>query len=365
MKNLFLRLTVQLENLELPEFFRPHGPLFTHWLPNGLSDAVEVRCAHKGNQLRLWFERRGYVERDFIRYDPRRREVDKISMQRQAKLEAGDLHGEGQFVALTSPEMKAIEDNAIGHEDYIAAGKRVVEFLYTPVSNLIAVLKYQYGQYWLPSLDAWDSRRQTLGGYCSSTFFLRWRSSEEQEWQPFLPTQQGSTFIVGPPPGRGYGEYLSREDWEKIKKTDLNAALHLASIILGRANELFDTGQLRQAFVEAGSAAELAVNKYVLARGQALGIRDSSLDQFFELPLAKQIAVTVTLSQMDVGPMLPKALKAIDTRNRIVHKGEHPSTNDADCLRALFKVVAAILEADHKFPILTSSNALNAKPAEK
>ena len=94
MNNLILRLSVHLENWDLPEFFRPRGPLFTHWLPNGQSDAVEIRCPHKGNHLRLWFERRGYVERDFVRYDAKRREVDETVMQRQGTSEAGDLHGD-------------------------------------------------------------------------------------------------------------------------------------------------------------------------------------------------------------------------------------------------------------------------------
>ena len=64
-----------------------------------------------------------------------------------------------QLAVLTSSELKVIQDNAIGHEDYVAAGKRVVDFLYGPVSNFIAVLKFQYGQHWLPTLEPWDSIR--------------------------------------------------------------------------------------------------------------------------------------------------------------------------------------------------------------
>jgi hypothetical protein len=67
----------------------------------------------------------------------------------------------------------------------------------------------------------------------------------------------------------------------------------------------------------------------------------------------------------NAGTLLADAIKAIEIRNRIVHEGEHPSASDADCLRSLLLVVAAILEADHKFPALTTSNALGPKPTEE
>lgn len=166
---------------------------------------------------------------------------------------------------------------------------------------------------------------------------------------------------VGAFRGRGYGEYLSKEDWENIKSTsDLNAGPHLATIILGRANELLDAGHLRQAFVEAGSAAELAVNKYLLSKGEALGVSGASIAQFFDLPLSKQIAITVTIARLSPKEVLSEALRAIDIRNKIVHEGKQPSDKDAGCLVSLMQVVATLLETEHKFPVLTSSNRLDA-----
>jgi hypothetical protein len=221
MNALHLRLTLSLKNWDIEEFSRPHGPLFTRWLPNGVTDAIEVKCLHEGNQLRLWFERRGHSDSGYIRYDAKCSRIDEAVMERQGKLEAGALHGQGVFVALSTQEIKTIKDNLIGHADYIAAGKRVVGFLHKPISNLVALLKYQYGQHWLPDIEAWDSRKSTLGSYCSSKFRLRWRLKEDDEWKNFLPTEKGETisYVISKD---SYQEFLSREDWDTIRtKTDL------------------------------------------------------------------------------------------------------------------------------------------------
>lgn len=359
MNILHLRLTVSLENWDFQDFERPHGPLFTHWLPNGVSDAIEIKCPHEGNNLRLWFARRGYINNGFIRYDTKRSEIDETVMKRQGKLEAGALHGQGVCVTFSTQEINAIKGNLIGHEDYIAAGKRVVDFLHKPISNLVALLKYQYGQYWLPEIEAWDSRRNTLGSYCSSTLHLQWCLKEDEEWENFLPTDKGETIAatLG-----DFSEYLSKEDWDKIRTTaDLNNDTSLASKILGRANELLDNEQLRQAFVEATTAAELAVYRHIKLKSNIIGIDETHLKQFFELPLIKQLAITTIISEVTSGELIKKALKAIEIRNKIVHEGFHPDATDTEALKSLFCIVAALLNIRHKFPGLNSgSNKLDA-----
>ena len=82
-------------------------------------------------------------------------------------------------------------------------------------------------------------------------------------------------------------------------------------------------------------------------------------NKFFELPLSRQIAVSVALTRLVDGKTINNALKAIDIRNRIVHEGYHPSKSEAANLKSLFRVVAALLEKDHKFPGLTSGNMLS------
>jgi hypothetical protein len=282
-------------------------------------------------------------------------------MRRQGKLNAGSLYGEAAFVNVTETELDVIKNNSVGSDDYISVGKRVIDFLYPPVSNFIDILRTQYGQYWLPEVPPWDSRKATLGTYCSSEFSLRWKINDNDEWQRFLPTEQGGFLTIGPLPGRGFKEYLTEEDWQQMKsKTDLYENPLLATIILGKASEFLDTGHLRQAFVEATTAIELAVHHYMKTRADALGLKSEVFNKFFDMPLVKQVAVICTTSKLVEADVLKGALQAIEIRNRIVHEGFLPHDHHQKPLRSLFSTVSLLVGVDHKFPVLTGQNEIGA-----
>jgi hypothetical protein len=140
-------------------------------------------------------------------------------MQRQAHLDGGHLRGEAQYSHVTKSELEDLRGSRLGSDGYVTLGKRIVSFLYPPVSSFIDTLRAQYGQYWLPELLAWDSRRESLGSYCATSLWLRWKETVDANWQRFEPTDRSQTIVVERLPRRGNEEYLTYDDWQRLQKT--------------------------------------------------------------------------------------------------------------------------------------------------
>ena len=358
---LYLSFAVSLKNYTIPEIVQPNGPLFHRWLPDGRTDAVSVPTADERDRLVFWFDRRGYVAADFIRYDNARQEVDPEVMKRQGHLDAGPLRGEAQYAHATSAELEALREDRQGSDEYIALGKRVIDFLYPPLAVFIDLLRCQYGQYWLPELQPWDSRTQSIGSFCHSSIFLRWRENEDQGWREFLPTERTGTIRVPRLPGRGFGEYLTETDWKYLQKTfDPNAGISLALRLLGRAHELGDSGHVAEAFIQLVTGAELAIEHFLTMRVSGFSKEMASSKQSFStLPLKTRLTVLVTAASLAPQVTLEKALQAIDLRNEIVHQGKQPQDPDGTMFLALMQCAKALLGLKElKTPVLYPVNEL-------
>jgi hypothetical protein len=358
---LLLSFAIHLDAIQLDHFVPPHGPLFHRWLPDGRNDAVALPTADNRNSITLWFERRGFVEGGFIRYDRNRSEVDQAIMRRQGNLEAGHVLGEAEYAALTESELTAIRSDGGGTSEYIGFGKRVVQFLQPPLSAFVDLLRTQYGQYWLPELRPWDSRRESLGAYCSTTLWLRWRERPDQEWRRFLPTDQSSTIVVEALPRRGCGEYLTEADWRHIQATFQGCGnAPLALRVLARAHELQDTGHVREALIQAVTGIELSIESFLTARNTRRSSKIVLPPQFFNLPLKAQLAVVVTASDLVPEATLERATKAIDLRNDIVHEGKACNDPSWELLLALMECGQALLGlTELKSPVLYAGNELS------
>src|SRR6266545_3321130 len=329
---LILSFRVDLENYEIDELVRPKGPLFHRWLPAGRSEAIVVPMEDNRDRLDLWFERKGYVDDfgGFIRYDRKRSEVDVEVMKLQAHLDGGPLCGELHYAHTTTTELEAIRQDQVGSEEYVALGKRIVDFLFVPLSEFVELLRNQYGQYWLRELRPWNAETQSLGSYCAHTLWLEWREAENQSWRKFQPTIPTGVLTEPPLPGREWAEYLTESDWRCIQE-NFNPwqNMPLALRLIGRAHELRDLGHLKEAFVQAVSALELSIEYFLIARANEQS-KDgrSAMNRLFDLPLKTQIWILATASSLVSQATLEDALKAIDARNDIVHEGKHPTYVD-------------------------------------
>src|SRR5262249_45874573 len=128
------------------------------------------------------------------------------------------------------------------------------------VYRFISILRYQYGQFWLNQLEPWDSRNMTLGAYCTSQFHLMWtRDSDPTARYHFHPTPSGATIRMQPPPGRGYEEFLTENDWRSLQEHRCLEDVGLGTQLLGHATEALRLGNLAQAFVNTISALEIGL----------------------------------------------------------------------------------------------------------
>jgi hypothetical protein len=360
-----LRFRVHLERYEMPEFYRPKGPLFHRWLPNGLSDAISVPMRDSRNRLSIWIERRGFVEGGFIKFDPGRAEVDVDIMRRQAKIEAGALCGEMKLGTLTSSELEAVLNNRINSTDYTRVGKIVCEIVAGAVGYISDILRNQYGQFWLAEFEEWDARVYTLGAYCGGVLGAMWKDSDTDLWHPFRPTDPMITGYATRPPGRGYEEYLTECDWRKIQKeiasgepfgSKKNRKAPLALLLVGKAHELHASRHVRQAVIEAVTALEVALGFFM----SSVGLEIADHKEFKDRCRLSLCLTIVGRSSGRIGPeLLKEAVRGIELRNAIVHEGGEPPKDYATALSAMLKAAVALLRIDeHKMPVVDGGNEL-------
>ena len=339
----------------------PDGPLFHRWLPNGIDDAISFAFGTPKDTLQVWFLRRGYMDDGFVRYAPDRFEVDEIMMQRHGWLNAGALRGQATYSQISASEMAAVRADSRGAPEYMYLGKRVVEFLRTPIQGLLDTLRLQYGQYWLRELQPWDSRNASLGGYCQGTFHLKWRESDADEWSPFLPDDPVQIVRSEIGPGRHYAEFLTEKDWRHIQDTTAAVPQHpLAMRVAGRAHELSELGHIAEAYVQAVTALELALEQFMSSRATVQGKQaKAALAAFAEQPLSQQLQIVALASNLVPQDTVEAALRGIFTRNKIGHEASiptHPSTQDLLELRRCTHLLLGL--PDFKSPRLTSGNQL-------
>ena len=194
MKKLQIHIGLNLEDHGIAQYLRPNGPYFHRWLPDGQKDAIQLNTGDSNAKLSVWFEQRGFVKGGWIKYDHKRKEVDEEILKQQAVLDAGALIGYLDIQSLTDDEYKAVTENLIDDSEYISFGKRVINIIHPPISQLIRILRVFYGQYWLREFEKWDSRKTSLGSYCYSTLQLSWSINDGASWQKFKPTKLKRTF---------------------------------------------------------------------------------------------------------------------------------------------------------------------------
>ena len=360
--NLLIKFAVNLEGGSGAFIRSPKGPLFHRWLPEGEKDSISFVTGYPYAKLKAWFERRGFMDGGFITYDTNRREVDETVIPQQAVLDGGPLRGTIEFTGgISSEEMHAVLNNKIGDPAYVGLAKRVVLFIFPHITRLISILRVQFGQYWLRELPAWDSRRESLGGYCASRLFMHWSADDGAAWHPFQPDESRTTITVElRTAGAAYADYMTSEDWA-ILKSLLESGFEptLASHLLSRAYESLEDGDVKNGFVEGITALEVALSKIIKDRSNAVPSLEKDIDFVFSLRLSQRVALIPLLMPHMSMSDLPLVVKALKLRHAIVHDGLVPSDADTKILVALLKFTAQLVPGPHmKFPSANSGNSI-------
>ena len=319
----------------------PQGPILNQWLPDGEKDALTVFKAPNA-ELRVWCERRGYVEKDFIRYDPKRKDVDPAILRRQRGLVAGPLYGQLELKAIADDRVSMLRELATGDSEYVEIGKTVVtQYFYPSISRFVDILRNTYGQYWLQPIDGWDSRYRSIGSYCLS-FNMTWSLDGGGTWQDFLPDEpivRGSV-IVSP----GSKENLTKDDWRELGNLlPEGFRPSFAATLLLAAHNLLENDDSKYALVEGVTALEVAMREFLERNHQDRGIPLKGLQQFFNLPAKTQVLTLGSCLADITAEGLAATISAIDMRNDIVHEGWEPTDKNRDTIRGFLETVAAFL----------------------
>jgi hypothetical protein len=116
------------------------GPLFHRWLPDGETDAIDLYTGFPNARLKVWFERRGYVEGGVIQFDITRKDVDPAIIPTQAALCAGSLFGLLEVQDITDDEATCLSKQLTEDPIYVTLCGTLVDKIIQPcVSRLIDI----------------------------------------------------------------------------------------------------------------------------------------------------------------------------------------------------------------------------------
>jgi hypothetical protein len=362
MSTIFLRFAIVLENPEIEKLYRHHGLLFHRWLPDGEKDALIFNTGNENIIFKVWFERFGYLNNDFIEFNLKRREVDDQNMQQQGILEAGPLFGLLEISNITQKELEQITKDIKRDEDYVSLGKRIIKrLIYPQISNLLNIFRLIFGQYWIREFDKWDSRNNSLGTYCE-LIELQW-SLDGKSWKPFVPDEPEISFTIEITSNKDFLEYITKEDWNIIKKLAWNNFEgSIAGEYISQSNFYLYQGNLRHAIIDGITALEIIIEEFITFNIYNIIYPIDFTDYLGEMKLMKKLKMVSNFSGMISPKEIDDIEKIYQMRNNIVHQGGKLPNNCErdikDSLRILLKAISKLLPWPNiKFPSPNPGNA--------
>ncbi|MBN1610672.1 MAG: hypothetical protein JW940_28845 [Polyangiaceae bacterium] len=337
------------------------GVVFHRWLPTSEEHSIKFPTEHPKAEIKVWFRRDEFIRSSSFD-DPTFTDADIPHIGAMA---SGPLRG---ALTLCHPCVSRDEISAVAAgqqgELYDKLARQIVGFLLPPVSRFIRILRVVFGQYWLRSLEPWDSRTQTLGNYCRNVLQLHW-STDGNEWSPFVPGPLGISLSSTIGATESFREYLIEEDWRQLAKVTASGFLPPpAADALCRAHEFADTDKLNEGFVQGVTALELAASELMKPRLEQCG----QFGWFKGLTLRQKTAVAASLIDGVPEGVIKDGLEAIAVRNAIVHDGVNANGHDWVKLRMLLRMTALIIDKHARGPLtkLPHANIGNREmPSEK
>lgn len=367
------------------------GPQFHRWLPDGEKDATVLDTGDSNATLKVWFERRGFVDGNLIKFDYERQEVEPEIMVQQGRLDAGPLIGLLEIRGLSQEYITSLEQNQDGDaQPYVALEKRVIKLFYPPVNRFLSILRTQYGQYWVPEIEKWDSRKESASAYLNRFGYPQWSLDGGKTWESF---RSGPIRLsVGAlRKKQDFREYLTEEDWQEIARlVQQGWEPSPAASIMIEAVELFDRGYVRYAIIDAVTALEMATGEsfrqrlvsgsestftieelpFYIQVAVAVSMGDGIEEQpyrniiqkvrstFFNLKLSRRFAIMANVLKIPEEDR-DRTLRLIDIRNGIVHEGKEPPDNVGDEFSGLLNALALLLpDRKLRFPLAHPGNRI-------
>lgn len=361
MTTLIFTLVIPLESHDLEEYRRPHGPIFHRWLPDGGKDSILIKTKSRNVKILVWFERCGFVQDGWIRFDYKKREIDTTILKRQAKLDAGPLRVRIELKGITTEDIKTLKENKKGDENYKRIGKRLIKILNESVIPFIDTLRFYYGQYWLQELNKWDSKDESLGSYFRK-IYTKYSTDQGATWDDFIPDKIEGTVRLVSTMQSDFSSYFSKEDWKSLDNINLSEFKPTLTVkLLQTAHQLKDEGDYKQAIIEGNTSLEVAISDLFKNRLSLSKVLKKEMESFWQLRIRAQLTVISSLIEGLSDKDIENAISIVKIRNKIVHEGFSPK-NDFDTrkkLDSLFTIIAKLISNKPiKFPSASTSNTL-------
>ncbi len=355
---LVLKLTIPFERYDLENHTKRFGPVFHRWLPDGETDALSINAKSKYINIKIWFERCGYMNNGWIKFDCKKREIDPSILLRQAKIDAGPLHVKMCIKNLNSNAVESVYANKRGDEGYIKIGKKIISILNDNLIPFVNTLRFQFGQYWIRELLPWNSQKESLGHYFIG-LHTKWAKENEESWQEFIPDEIKSTAHLNIICGKDFSHYFSKDDWEYLNNFQPeNHRFGLTHKVLLNAHELREQGNYKQCFIESITSLELSISEYMKNRLSIPKELKKEIESFWQMPIRSQTTVlAMTLPSVSY-THIKNTVEAIKIRNKIVHEGFSPNGDfeDKKLIDSVFFIISKLLSEEiMKFPSCSDS----------
>jgi hypothetical protein len=355
MNTIYLKFGIHLSNSF--EDYESKGISFHRWLPNGESDAINLKTKSNDVELKIWFKRMGFVRNNGIEYKLNKEEFDDSIMVKQGKLFSGPLFGFITIKNIPDDVLKSIDKGSLGDKNYISLGKKIVlDYLYPPLNNFLNIIRFNYGQYWIKELKRWDSTEMSLGSYCDD-IYLKW-STDKINWKPFIPDERVMKYNAFMSSEKTFMEFLTQDDWRKLGEyTNSHEVDSEVIFILTKSRKALENKDYRYAVIEGICALEMAISEYT--RTKMRSIDNDAFDFFKDLNLDKRVKILMPL--LNFPPKnVENVLKVIKLRNKVVHEGINSFNDDiTDKLLILIETVSYFYpEYKFKFPSKNSGNII-------
>src|SRR6266487_995974 len=264
MPNLLLKFYVFLDQQR--DWRKYDGPLFHRWLPDGEKDAIDLYTGFPNTKLKVWFERRGYVENGLIRFDITRKEVDPAIIPTQAALSASSLFGLLEVRNITDDEVSCLSNQFTEDPVYLTLCETVVDKTIQPcVSRFIDILRTKYGQYWIREPEGFDYKRRTLNNRCY-LLRLQWSLDSGATWFNLTPNASTAVTHVTVTIGteKSFQQYITQKDWKDLAAlSQQESNPPLGAFILSRARQLFEEENYKYALIEGVLALEISLAYFI------------------------------------------------------------------------------------------------------
>jgi hypothetical protein len=303
-----------------------NGPLFSKWLPNGKQDCISFNSDIINGKINLWFEQHGVTkDNKFIEYKYNCKDFDPANISKQGIIDAGLLHGELILKdKIPSSIDKKIKAKVKNDEELIKFIKPIVKEIVQIIHRFVNILRYKYGQYWLPEVQPWDSREDPLGVFCKYYLDLKYIPSCGKAY-PVIPDSEPKTHSVTLKFSQDFSDYLSQADWNEIQKGFQESSI-MADVnkLLIRAHEYYQNRQNNFAVIFSCTVLELAIDIFY-KHSRLEKDYQSKFESFSNLKLPAKV-LSVLLSRdapQDAGIFI----YFIKLRNEIVHDGKSAPDN--------------------------------------